>query len=41
MRIPEADVQAIKEKADIVEIISQYLPLEKQGKEYVGRFYNA
>ena len=36
MRIPEADVQAIKEKADIVEIISQYLPLEKQGKEYVG-----
>lgn len=34
--IPEKDIQAIKEKADIVQIISQYESLEKSGKEYVG-----
>lgn len=36
MRIPDQDFKAIREKADIVEIISRYVPLEKQGKEFAG-----
>lgn len=36
MRIPEQQVNEIRQKADIVDIISQYLPLEKKGKEYAA-----
>lgn len=34
--INEEDLKAIRAKADIADIISQYMPIEKKGKEYVG-----
>lgn len=36
MRIPEQEVKAVLDKADIADIISRYLPLEKKGKEFVA-----
>jgi DNA primase len=35
-RIDQADVSAIKEKADIVEIIGSYLPLVQKGRAYTA-----
>ena len=36
MRLADTDLQAIRNRADIAEVVSQYLPLEKKGKEFVG-----
>lgn len=36
MRIPEQEVKAVLDRADIADVISRYLPLEKKGKEYVA-----
>lgn len=36
MRIPEETINAIIEKADIVEVISEYVKLEKKGNDYKG-----
>lgn len=36
MRVSQQDYQNILDQADIVEIISRYVPLDKKGKEYVG-----
>lgn len=36
MRIPENDIRAIREQADIADVIARYLPLEKKGKDYVA-----
>lgn len=35
MRIDKRDLDAILQKADIVDVIGRYLPLEKKGKDYV------
>lgn len=35
--ISENDIKAIRQQADIVDIISRYVPLEKKGKEYRGQ----
>ncbi len=34
--IPAADVDAIRAQADIVDVISNYIPVEKKGREYVA-----
>ena len=41
-RISEEEINEIRSKADIVDIIGRYVPLEKKGKEYRGRcpFHN-
>ncbi len=36
MRVSQRDHQNILDQADIVDIISRYVPLDKKGKEYVG-----
>ncbi len=36
MRLADTDLQAIRNRADIADVVSQYLPLEKKGKEFVG-----
>jgi DNA primase len=36
LRIPEEEINAVRAKADIVEVIGKYLPVEKQGREYVA-----
>lgn len=36
MRLSDTDLQALRDRADIVDVVSQYLPLEKKGKEFVG-----
>ena len=36
MRIPESKIEEIRESANIVDIISQYVQLRKRGKNYVG-----
>ncbi len=36
LRLADTDLKAIRDRADIVEVVSQYLPLEKKGKEFVG-----
>ena len=36
MRIPPEKIEEIREATDIVEIISQYVTLKKQGKSFVG-----
>lgn len=36
MYIPEDVVNQIKQKADLVEVVSQYTTLRKKGKDYVG-----
>lgn len=36
MRIPEETINKILEKADIVEVISEYVKLEKKGNDYKG-----
>ncbi len=36
MRIPEQDIQNIRERIDIVDVIGKVVPLEKHGKEYRG-----
>ena len=35
-RIPESLIQEIRRKADIVEIVSNYMPLTKKGKNFLG-----
>lgn len=35
-RIPRQDIENIQKQADIADIISRFVPLEKKGKEYVG-----
>lgn len=35
-RIPEKDVEQIQKKADIVSVISRYIPVKKHGKEYLA-----
>ena len=36
MRIPEETINKVLEKADIVEVISEYVKLEKKGNDYKG-----
>jgi DNA primase len=36
VKIPEEKIQEIREATDIVEIVSQYVTLKKQGKSYIG-----
>jgi DNA primase catalytic core len=36
VKIPEEKIQEIREVTDIVEIVSQYVTLKKQGKSYIG-----
>lgn len=36
MRIPESKIEEIRAAADIVDIISEYVPLRKRGKNYIG-----
>ncbi|MGB5528448.1 MAG: DNA primase [Ignavibacteriaceae bacterium] len=36
MRIPESKIEEIRESANIVDIVSQYVQLRKRGKNYVG-----
>lgn len=36
MRIPESKIEEIRESANIVDIISQYVQLRKRGKNYIG-----
>lgn len=36
MRIPESKIEEIRNAADIVDIISEYVPLRKRGKNYIG-----
>lgn len=36
MRIPESKIEEIRNAADIVDIISEYVPLKKRGKNYIG-----
>jgi DNA primase len=36
MRIPESKIEEIRESANVVDIISQYVQLRKRGKNYVG-----
>ncbi len=36
MRIPEAKIEEIRNSANIVDIISEYVPLRKRGKNYIG-----
>lgn len=36
MRIPEQDIQNIRDRIDIVDVIGKVVPLEKHGKEYRG-----
>ena len=35
-RIPERFIDEVRNSADIVDVISQYVSLEKKGKDYVG-----
>ena len=34
--IREEDINAVRQKADIVDIIGHYLPVQKKGKSYVA-----
>lgn len=36
MRIPESKIEEIRNAANIVDIISEYIPLRKRGKNYIG-----
>ncbi len=36
MRIPESKIEEIRNAANIVDIISEYVPLRKRGKNYIG-----
>ena len=36
MRIPEADIESIKSKVDIVDLISKYLNVSPKGKNFVS-----
>ncbi|MFI5236522.1 MAG: DNA primase [Ignavibacteriales bacterium] len=36
MRIPESKIEEIRESADIVDIISEFVQLRKRGKNYIG-----
>jgi len=36
MRIPQEKIEEIREAIDIVEVISQYVTLKKQGKSFIG-----
>ena len=36
MRIPEEEINAVRQHADIVQVIGKYLQIQKQGKDYVG-----
>ena len=36
MRIPDSVIDEIRSASDIVDVISQYVPLKKRGKNYVG-----
>ena len=36
MRIDSANIDAIKQKANIAEVISDHIKLEKQGQNYIG-----
>lgn len=35
-RIPQADVEAVRARADIVEVISNYIPVDRKGREYAA-----
>ncbi|HSL90274.1 MAG TPA: DNA primase [Ignavibacteriaceae bacterium] len=36
MRIPESKIEEIRNAANVVDIISEYVPLRKRGKNYIG-----
>ena len=36
MRIPEETINDIRESANIVNVISHYIPISKKGKNYVA-----
>lgn len=36
MRIPEEEINAVRQRADIVQVIGKYLQVHKQGKDYVS-----
>lgn len=36
MRIPESKIEKIRNAANIVDIVSEYVPLRKRGKNYIG-----
>lgn len=35
-RIKDSDIEAVRERADIVQVISEYVPLKKAGREFRG-----
>ena len=36
MRIPESKIEEIRNSVSIVDVISEYVPLRKRGKNYIG-----
>lgn len=36
LRIEQATINAIKEKTDILDLVSEYVKLEKRGRNYIG-----
>ena len=36
MHIPEQKIEEIRSAVDIVDLVSQYVPLRKRGKNYIG-----
>ncbi len=36
MRIPEEEINTVRQRADIVQVIGKYLQVQKQGKDYVS-----
>jgi len=35
-RIRESDIEAVRERTDIVQVISEYVPLKRAGREFRG-----
>lgn len=36
MRIPQNTIEEIKQQSDILDIVSEYVKLEKRGRNYIG-----